>query len=92
MDVNGLAGGLELYFGEDVLRRADGTLTPVHWRGFDAAVGRYQGEVIDKAHLQDKFTQKLRNGALDHSLLQSQDWSPMRKLLDSIRSAFEYPL
>ncbi|MDB6037409.1 MAG: hypothetical protein JWM99_1250 [Verrucomicrobiales bacterium] len=38
MDVNGLAASLEIYFGEDVLIRKDGTLTPIHWRGFDSGV------------------------------------------------------
>jgi len=47
MDVNGLAGSLEIYFGEDVLRRTDGTFTPVHWRGFDAAV-RERSRVVER--------------------------------------------
>ncbi len=34
MDVNGLAAGIELYLGDDVLRQSDGALTPVQWRGY----------------------------------------------------------
>ena len=39
MDVNGLAGSIELYFGLDVLQQPDGELTPVQWKGYDQ-IGR----------------------------------------------------
>jgi len=89
MDVNGLAGSLELYFGEDVLKRADGSLTPVHWRGYDAAVCAYQGELTEKAQLQERFDLKLAAAASTPSLIESQDWTPMRSVLDVIRCAFD---
>ncbi len=43
MDVNGLAGSVELYFGEDVLRGPDGQLMPVVWRNYEDALGTYHG-------------------------------------------------
>lgn len=43
MDVNGLAGSIELYLGVDVLTRSDGTLSPVQWRSYSAGVKAYQG-------------------------------------------------
>lgn len=89
MDVNGLAGSLELYFGEDVLRRTDGIFTPVHWRGFDTAVRAYQGELENKGNLQDKFGQKLAVAVADSKLIQTQDWTGIRAILDMVRQAFE---
>lgn len=88
MDVNGLAGGIELYFGDDVLRRDDGTRVPVQWRGLIAAMGEYQGELLDKSKLQERFRRKLELAARDAALLESLDWSGVRAILDQIRRAF----
>jgi hypothetical protein len=89
MDVNGLAGSLELYFGEDVLRRADQTLTPVRWRGMDEFLRAYQGEIEDKAKLHVKFFKKLNSAAADSKELDRQDWSGIRAILDMARHAFQ---
>jgi hypothetical protein len=88
MDVNGLAGSLELYFGIDVLRRDDGELIPVHWRAFDNAVGQYQGELMEKPASQERFEKKLSAARRDATLLESLDWSGMRAILDHLRNAF----
>lgn len=89
MDVNGQAGSLEMYFGEDVLRRTDGTFTPIHWRGFDTAVRAYQGELENKGILQDKFNQKLAAAVADSKVIQTRDWTGIRAILDLVRQAFE---
>ena len=59
MDVNGLAGSIELYFGRDVLQRGT-ELVPRQWKGFDEGLRRYQGEITDKAGVQQRFEKKLR--------------------------------
>jgi hypothetical protein len=89
MNVNGLAGSLEMYFGEDILRRADGTLAPVHWRGFDSAIRAYQGELESKRDLQAKFDQKVAVAATNPVTIRTQDWSGIRAILDMVRGAFE---
>jgi hypothetical protein len=89
MDVNGLAGSLEIYFGEDVLRRMDGTFTPIHWRGFDTALRAYQGEIENKGNLQEKFSRKLALAVADSKLVQAQDWAGIRAILDMIRHTFQ---
>lgn len=88
MDVNGLAGSLEMYFGEDVLKQEDGSLTPVQWRGYDQALCQYQGELLNKARLQAAFFSKLDNAMSNPVLRETQDWSGMTIILDAIRSAF----
>lgn len=89
MDVNDLACSLEMYFGEDVLRQADGEYFPIHWRGFDKAVNSYQGEIEGKGFLQDKFNQKLAAAVADPTLIETQDWRGIRAILDMVRRAFE---
>ena len=59
MDVNGLAGSVELYFGLDVLRQHEGGLTPVQWRGYNQTLRQYQEELINKTALQKAFQRKL---------------------------------
>lgn len=81
MNVNDLAGSIEMYFGEDVLRQSDGTLTPVVWQNFDEGIKAYQGVLLNKASLQERFEQKLTAAAADPQLLEALDWSGMRLIL-----------
>ena len=87
-DVNGLAGSLEMYLGSDILLRPDGTRTPVQWRGFVEGVKAYQGELMDKAKLQEKFASKLEECRKDPAAVTRYDWSGMRAIIDAIRTAF----
>lgn len=88
MDVNGLAGSLELYFGLDVLQQPDGTPTAVQWRGYDDTLGQYQGELLNKPALQARFVQKLKE-CLNSSLAVTRyDWTGMKLIVDKIRTAF----
>jgi len=86
IDVNGLAGSVELYFGIDVLRQEDGQLTPVQWRGYNESLKRYQGELQDKRNLHDKF--RIKAAAACSSGTDNQDWSGMQAILDAVFSAF----
>lgn len=88
MNVNGLAGSLEIYFGEDVLTRNDGSLTPVQWRGYDVAVHQYQGEILNKSELQERFLEKLRMCQATPDLIEDYDWSGIRAIIKSLKTAF----
>ncbi len=88
MNVNGLAGSLEIYFGEDVLRRNDGSLTPVQWRGYDVALNQYQGEILNKGELQERFLEKLRMCQSNPDLIENYDWSGIRAIIESLKTAF----
>jgi HEPN/Toprim N-terminal domain 1 len=88
MDVNGLAGSLEMYFGLDVLIRPNGDRTPVQWRGFVEGVRAYQGELMDKVTLQNKFSSKLEECRKDRGAMSCYDWSGMRAIIDTLRTAF----
>ncbi|MFY1577424.1 hypothetical protein ACN26Z_21250 [Verrucosispora sp. WMMD703] len=84
-NVNGLAGSIELYLGQDVLNDANGNLRPVQWTSFLTGVQRYQGEVTGKAAVQQAYRDKVaaarRNGGRP---LRGQDWSGLHLILRQI--------
>ena len=86
MDVNGLAGSIELYLGADVLCE-NGKPIPVQWKSYSSVLGQYHGEVRDKAGIQRRFKSKLRsleNGTAN----ENADWSGIRAILVAVFSAF----
>jgi hypothetical protein len=88
MNINGLAGSIELYFGHDVLLNPDGTLTPVQWKGFDPTLRQYQGEILNKTELQARFYRKLNDCISNPLRISGYDWSGIRAILDVLRTAF----
>ncbi|MFD5035986.1 hypothetical protein ACFWNI_02470 [Streptomyces sp. NPDC058377] len=84
MNVNRLAGSIELYLGKDVLESPDGILAPVQWKGYMNKVRAYQGEVTNKAALQSAFRAKLEAAENDLSMIESQDWSGIHLVLDAL--------
>lgn len=89
LDVNGLAASIELYFGSDVLRRPDGSLAPVQWKGYVEPVASYQGEVLGKTQLQEAFLGKLAKAESDPAEQERQDWSGIDAILQAIFGAFK---
>ena len=59
MDINGMACGIELYLGTEVLTGADGNLMPVQWKGYDVKLRQYQGELLAKGEVLDRFREKI---------------------------------
>lgn len=89
LDVNGLAASIELYFGTDVLRRPDGLLAPVQWKGYIESVTSYQGEVLGKTELQTAFLRKLAIAERDPAEQTRQDWSGIDAILRVIFGTFK---
>ncbi len=88
MNVNGLAGSIELYLGDDILRDPNGALTPIQWKGLDQRLWAYQGEILNKQTLADAFERKLRDCENNPALIVRHDWDGIRAILDVMRSAF----
>lgn len=87
LDVNGMAGSIELYLGEDVLR--SGTdLAPVQWTGFDSTLRQYQGEVLDKDIIHERFFRKVEAAKADRSKLADPNWSGVRAIFAAVFGAF----
>jgi hypothetical protein len=83
MDVNGLAGSIELYFEESSLREADGTFVPVIWKGYDESLKQYQGEILKKGEVQKKFEAILKEIESGANPL-NYNFNSMTKVLISI--------
>ncbi|MCY4577772.1 MAG: HEPN/Toprim-associated domain-containing protein [Chloroflexi bacterium] len=88
MDINGLAGSLEIYLGRDVLEDEEEHLTPVQWKGYSQKMNAYQGEVLNKRSIQEKFIQKLRDCEDHPETVESYDWQGMREIIATMRCAF----
>jgi HEPN/Toprim N-terminal domain 1 len=86
-NVNGVAASIELYLGEDVLRGEDGSLTPVHWKGFNERINRYQGVILDKSSVLKRFEVKLRRCVAQPAAITEYDWSGMYSLIDALCAA-----
>lgn len=88
MNVNGFAGSIELYLGTDVLVDAEGNLTPIQWRGYDAKLGKYQGEIMNKATILERFSAKLSICEADTSRINEYDWQGIKEIFTEMRRAF----
>ena len=83
-NINGCACSIELYLGNAALTQKDGSLVPVQWRGFEPKLRRYQGELIDKRNVQQRFLDALKApDQLDEANLVS-----IRAVLQMIFNAF----
>ena len=58
MNINGLAGSIEMYMGKDILTGNDGNLELVQWGGYMKRVKKYQGSLINKGAVGSRFKGK----------------------------------
>lgn len=87
MDVNGLAASIELYLGADALSDG-GKLTPVQWKGFDEGSRRYQGEILGKRLVHERFARRLVDCEACREHIGRYDWEGVRVILKRLFSAF----
>ncbi len=88
MDINGLAGSLELYLPAAALTQPDGTLTPVQWKGYCEGVKKYHGEILHKDDVQRKFGEILAACEADPHEVGRHDWRTTEALLEAVFRAF----
>lgn len=87
LNVNGLAASIELYLGNDIL--ANGEDFPVQWKGYVESLGKYQGEVMYKGRLQERFREKVARCRSSTDELSRCDWSGLKAILEVIFHAFD---
>jgi hypothetical protein len=85
-NVNGLAGSIEMYLGLDVLRDEKGELSKIQWKSYMPKCKRYQGEVLDKAKIQERFRAKVKLIKADPSKYVEEEWADIGSILDRIQS------
>ena len=88
MNINGLAGSVELYLGSDILMDSSKTYAPIQWNNYDSRLRKYQGEITNKIELQNKFKQKLKDCELNPNILPKYDWTGLQAIFDIMRNAF----
>ena len=86
VDVNGRACSIEMYLGQDVLK-VDGEFEPVMWEAYKEKVKRYQGRLINKSKIQERFENKLER-AMSVGIEDENNWIEMRLLFEKIFNAF----
>lgn len=79
-DLNGIAVSIEMFFGEDVLRDANGHLVPVQLTGYNRKVQAYQGELIAKDDVKARFFDKV--GRARAGSVNQGEWEGLGALLD----------
>lgn len=89
LDINSIAASIELYFGEDVLKTDGVNLSPIQWTGYDAGIKKYQGEVIEKKLLQERFKDKLTKAKFNNGQGLGSNWDHLRAIFKLIFGAFE---
>ncbi|PYU03509.1 MAG: hypothetical protein DMG33_16580 [Acidobacteria bacterium] len=60
----------------------------MQWTGYDTSLRKYQGEVLLKDEIQERFHNRLQACVADPQLLQTTDWFGMRAILSAIFRSF----
>jgi hypothetical protein len=61
MNINGLACGIEVYLGAEVLKN-NGTFYPIRWNNYDTTLEKYHGAFEAKNEIQKRFNQNISIG------------------------------
>ncbi|MGK0365367.1 MAG: hypothetical protein ACI85O_002433 [Saprospiraceae bacterium] len=88
LNINGLAGSIELYTGQDILKDENGDYIPVQWKGYSTKLEKYQGELINKREIQSNFKNKIKEAVANKEEMKSQDWKDIDSILRQIFDAF----
>lgn len=83
-DINGLAASIELYLGKDILSAEGTSLLPIQWTGYSTSLRSYQGSIIDKAVIQKRYKNKIKEARSNPSLIAKQDWSGVELIIENI--------
>lgn len=87
MDINGLACSIEIFTGSDVLKNENGNFYPIQWKGYNKKLNAYQGEILEKKRVQEKFQMKLEN-AKNNQNVDLQDWTGIEEIFRVLFNAF----
>ena len=83
INVNGLAGSIELYFEESALRDENQNLIPVVWKGFVESEKKYQGEISKKIEVQSRYKEILAHIETGKNI-SNYNFDSMKKVLERI--------
>ncbi|CAN7790331.1 HEPN/Toprim-associated domain-containing protein [Caballeronia sp. LjRoot34] len=87
LDINGKAASIELYLGRDALM-TDGHLCLIQWAGYSQTMRAYQGELLDKSSVTERWRVKVDKCLADRSSIVPADWDDLRAVWVQIMCAF----
>ncbi len=61
---------------------------PIQWKGYDVKLNKYQGELLAKKKVLERFEKKLEACERDPSRVSQYDWSALNLVIDLLRTAF----
>jgi hypothetical protein len=82
LDVNGRAVSIEFFFGADILMDDTGELSPVQWTSYISSRRNYQGELLEKKAIQNRFFEKVKRAEAGD--VDPTQWIELGNLLDCI--------
>jgi len=88
LDVNQLAGSIELYLCRQALEISN-EVSLVQWKGFDQSLSCYQGEVLNKNKIQEQFFDIVKAVENNPDLKEKYDWNGLELIFQDVFKAFE---
>jgi hypothetical protein len=87
MNINKMACSIEMYLGDNFLKDENGYI-PVQWKGYSVKMRDYQGEVLKKESIQDKFFRYLEEVREDITKFHRDDFTNLELIFEQIFNAF----
>jgi hypothetical protein len=87
-DINGLACSIELFLGIDLLKDENEILIPVQWKGYNQLLKKYQGEILNKEKIIQRYFMLLDDIEKEENIPINHDWYGMHSILNMIYKAF----
>ena len=85
-NINGKACSIEMFLGKDILN-VNGQYEPIQWKGYEDKIKSYQGEIVNKKGVADKFRKKVK-AINEGANVNNEDWVECKILLQQLFKAF----
>lgn len=85
-NINGKACSIEMFLGQDILK-VNGKYEPVLWKGYEDKMKAYQGEILNKKGVENKFMEKIKRISRGEDI-KSEEWYECEMLLEQIFNSF----
>ncbi|SDD13664.1 hypothetical protein SAMN04488104_101621 [Algoriphagus faecimaris] len=86
MNINGLAGSIEMYLGKDCLME-NGEFIPIQWTGYMESINKYQGVVLKKDQIQRSFREKVK--FFDENNYDLKQWEDLISIITLIKNSWK---
>lgn len=88
-NINGMACSIELFMGRNLLTE-NNSFIPIQWTGYSKKLNKYQGEILYKSKVNEKFREVIKKVERDGVSNVNHDWEPLKYLWENIFNIFNY--